>query len=450
MERESHGRGQDHPNRAEDKQEREATDGDVAAEDSTSVLERKIPQSEKTALGFAESSEDKESKRRRQGKDVKQEERRNRNRRSRDASNDSNIPAPSVSHPVHVMNPYEISEPPSTDHTVRSTIAKDLTKKGHALSHPLMGQERSVSQSPVSEYYEMSPENPITEETQSDSPEDDVDTKPCKPQRLNGLATKVKKCPESPSDTEIVTPSAEWFLSVVPHESDVDALIVRPCPGQTTHLRTRAEETAKKLLLTWTNIDPDSITGDDSGSWDDAEISNTYSFGPAREARIPDQPYSGLYPPQAHPTYAPQQWYQPPVYTLPLSMATPCTPPHLSTERQTDVEELARLKKLILSEKAEQDLREAEVSAAVPFAAPTLPTDMEDFGQATTQHESAASETTEILQMPQEHGTLWKAEHPRLQPVIMKDWLGRKFIFPVDMCQTWEVDSPRPRPFIPR
>ena len=456
IEEEGRARGKDQQNSIEDRREFDATDGDVAPQDRPSALQRQTAQSEKTVLWSAKSSEDLVSWGRFQSKNSKQKARRNRKRRSPNASIDTSVPAPAAPRSAHVIDLYEVSEPPSQ---VSGIIEEHVNNQDPGLSHPLTNQERSASQSPVSEYYEMPPENPITDHTDSSPSDDDVDTNPRNAQRLDG---KIQKRQGSPSDAEIVTPSAEWFLSVVPHESDVKALIVRPRPGQTNHLRVRAEETAKKLLLTWTNIDPDTITGEDSGSWDDAELSFSRRHGPARDAQIPRPPSLGSYAPQAYPTY-PQEWSRPSVYTLPPSTATPYTstappietPPHPATERQTDGEELARLKKMILDEKAEQDKREAEVSVAVPPAVPNIPSETEDSVEVTKQRDIAASEregsvsdAVDTMQLPQEHGTLWKAEHPRLQPVIMKDWLGRKFIFPVDMCQTWEVDNSTSRPFL--
>ena len=461
IEEEGRARGNDQTKEIEDRRELDTTDSEVAPQNRSSVLERQNAQSEKTVLWSAESSEDTVSWGRRQGKNSKQKERRNRKRRSPKASIDSSIRAPSASRSAHVIDSYEVSEPRSSVNRPSQFIGiveNQMSDQAHDLSRTLTSQERSASQSPVSEYYEMPPENPITDNTDTSPSDDNVDTNSPNLQRLDG---KVQKRQGSPSDAEIVTPSAEWFLSVVPHESNVNALIVRPRPGQTNHLRARAEETAKKLLLTWTNVDPDAITGDDSGSWDDAEISYYRRRGTPRDAQIPNPPNLGPYAPQAYPTYVPQEWSRPSVYTLPPSTTTPYTlnappvetPPHPPTERQTDGEELARLKKLILDEKAEQDKREAEVSVAVPPAVPHVPTELEDSVQATKQREFAASEregsvseAVDALQVPQEHGTLWKAEHPRLQPVIMKDWLGRKFIFPVDMCQTWEVGNSKSHP----
>ena len=270
-------------------------------------------------------------------------------------------------------------------------------------SHP-RSHANSPSQSSSSMYYSMPPnipESPITDEAELHSAMEDSAMKPSGPQvaaGTEGLATNSSKAQGSPSEPEIVTPTAQWFLSLVPHESSVTALIVRPRLGEANLLRARAEETAKTLLSKWTHVDPGVFS----------------TLQPS--VSVPFQTYSTYTPHQWHPQ---QKWYPQPTLTAP-------PPP---SEKQTDSEELARLKKLILDEKAEQDAR-----VAAPSAAPIAPEELlED------QRENTCTEAVLSMQASQEESGLWKAEPPRLQPVIMKDWLGRKFMFPVEMCQTWEV-----------
>ena len=374
-----------------------------------------------------------------------------------DASHGLSLPARSASHSAHTLEVYDVSEHTSTGtgrKLSKDNLELDPTTEpddlpGHSTSH-----RRSRSQSPASEYYETLPEVPITNITGSIPSDIDTTTKPGTPAiaaSVKMLATKSKKGPKSQPDTEIGLPPAEWFLSVVPHESNVAALEVRPRSGQESHLRARAEETAKTLLLDWTNIDPDSISDKDSGGWTFAEDSNSYNTRPARDNLIADQYYRTPYASQAYPTYVPQQWYpyQPVEYSLPPSTAMVTTPPLSPKGDQTDREELARLKKLILDEKAEQDMRAAAVAAATPpLLAPSPPIVAEESREHTIQRDNTYVEAVDTLQMPQDHSTLWKANHPRLQPVIMRDWLGRKFIFPVNMCQTWAVGSPISRIFV--
>ena len=299
----------------------------------------------------------------------------------------------------------------------------------------------------------MPPENPVTDHSDSNSSEDDLATKPSRSRTATSAkrpAMKPQKSPDSQPDEEILAPTAQWFLSVAPHESSIKALIVRPRSGNANHLRARAEETARTLLLNWTNIDPDSIPESKDGSWNLADNSDSYIRSSATDRQTENQSYlpSSSYPPQPYPAYAPQQWYQPPVYTLPPSMVTapsiPLTsneePPH---EKQTDSEALARLKKLILDEKAEQD-RKAAAVVAPPPTAPSPPIATEDLQEDILQREKTTLERVDSLHMPVDSNEHLKAVHPKLQPVTMRDWLGRKFVFPIHMCQTWEVGIPSP------
>lgn len=335
----------------------------------------------------------------------------------------------------------EKRDEPSDDPERDSTIEADLA--GPSTS------ERSPSRSPASENFETPPEVPLRDS--NGSAPSDIDTtrksgRPAIVASAKGPAEKSKKDPESSPDMDTKLPTAQWFLSVVPHESNVTALVIRPRSRQANDLRARAEETAKTLLLNWTNIHLDSISEKDSGGWSYAGDSSSHYPRLATDKQITNQPYQTPYasqPYQAYPTYAPQQQYpyQPEMYSLPPPIATVTAPPPPLNDDQTDREELARLKKLILDEKAEQDIRAA---AAVPVPrAPSPSTASEDSREDTMPGEDTFMEAVDSSKMSQDNSIPLKTEHRRLQPIIMRDCLGRKFIFPVNMCQTWEVGSPR-------
>ena len=345
------------------------------------------------------------------------------NTRSSDASPDLSLPARSTSHSEYVVELYEDSEAGSSGTEPKSfsgSPERVHVNGAYKLPSPSQSYSTSPSQSPTSMYYSVPPEFPIADEIETHNSEDN-------------FTTKLSKSQGSPPETEIVTPTAQWFLGVVPHESSVIALIVRPRSGEANHLMARAEETAKTLLLNWTNIDPDVISGEkSSGGWNATDSSNSQIHVPARDEKLSSQPYQMSYTPPAYPMYTPQQWYSPPLITAP-------PPPD---EKQTDSEELARLKKLILDEKAEQDTRAAATAAAAVLpAAPATPIATDELTEGTMRRENTYTEAVDAMHMPQEHNVQRKAEPTRLQPVIMRDWLGRKFIFPVDMCQTWEVGN---------
>lgn len=368
--------------------------------------------------------------RKREDKVQKREKMETENRKSRDLSPYPSVSASSESHCEHVLEVHEGSDSGSTSRGPKSSISRP--ELGHTSGtddppSPSGSHENSLSQSPDSVYYSMSPEFPVTDGTKPHRSEEVIPSMGHYKANTKGQGTKLSKSqlPPPPEKTRLVTPTAQWFLSVVPHESSISALIVRPRSGEAEHLRIRAEETAKTLLLDWTNIDPDVVSGEEnSGNWNSNINSNPQHYGPAKYQGFRNQPYQMSYTPQAYP----QQWYQPPVLT-----ASPSP-----NQTQTDSEEFARLKKLILDEKAEQDRRAATVAAAAPPAVPYAPTITEED---TMQHDSTYMEAVDSMDMPQEYNALENEKPSKPQPVIMRDWLRRKFIFPVDMCQTWEVGN---------
>ena len=264
--------------------------------------------------------------------------------------------------------------------------------------------------------------------------------------------------PGSPPGREMVTPSAQWFLSIVPHESNGSALTVSPHSAEANHPGAQAEETVKRLLLDWTNLDPDATFIEViSGDWKRECNYNSLFYGPAPDERASYQPFPLPYTPQAYPMYAPQQWYPPPVFNpspqQPLVFnPPPSTPPSsippFLNERQTDSAELARLKKLDPDGKLEQDgkiwVAAAEASPIQSVASLTAEEVLEDMRQGNIIY----TEGVDPVQMPKENSIPWKVEPPRLQPVIMRDWLDRKFIFPFNMCQTWKVRDPKAHPSV--
>ena len=373
-------------------------------------------------------------KNREEERKQRQEEVKNNDRLSRNASHGLCTPAKSRSQSERVVEASEASEADlsgSIPKSLNGPSEPGFMNEADDQPSPLESHPDSLSQSPASMYYSMAPEVPITHGLKPHYSEEDISSIRQCTENSKGLVKKSSKSQGSLPEEEMVRLTAQWFLSVVPHESTNTELRVRPNSGEPSSSRAQAEETAKTLLLNWTNVDPDLISGEEKyGFWDASEDSSR-PYGPTRDETIFNQPYQMSYTPQAYPTYTPQSWYSTPVLTAPLPQ----------TERESDSEELARLKKLILDEKAEQDMRAAAVAAATPPAAQVAPIVSEELLEEDMQHRNTYMEAVDSMQMEQEHHALWKAEPPRLQPVIMRDWLGRKFIFPVDMCQTWEVSN---------
>ena len=432
-----------------DRREPEVNDEELLRDDSASTVESNIVLTRRRNPFSTSSSIGEKGKRKKEARYQKQKESGDTHRRTRDTSFNPEMPARSSSHSRSVVFAEPSSRSSRLSPSSESSKA-DPTVEASNLSGPSASHEGSVSSSPASENYEMPPEFPVTHDSDSSHSGNDATMKSSRPRiaaSTQQSATSRKESSVSPPGTGIVTPTAKWFLSVVPHESSVTALIVRPRSRQADHLRARAEETAKTLLLNWTNVDPDSISGDDAGGWSQVDSFDSYGSRPARDQQITNQQYRTPYAPQAYQTYAPQQWYQPPVYALPPSTAAVTAPPAPIDEKEKDKEDLARLKKLILEEKAEEDRRAAAAAAPPPPPSPP-PADSfafietEELQEDEMQREDTKSETVGSLQTPEDSSTLWRPGHPTLQPVTMRDWLGRNFIFPVKMCQTWEVGIP--------
>ena len=410
------------------------------------------------------SSKDKKGRKRKGEKKRRQKEMEDNNKRSRNASPDPNVPARPASHFQHGAEAYEVSEAGSSGRRPKSRNGRPETSRINGIDNlptPSGSHMSSPPQSSASENYFIAPEIPITDDLRPDYFGEDVPSMRQSAASAKGLVTSFDKSQGSTPETEIVIPTAQWFLSVVPHESNDLALIVRPRSVEADHLRARAEGTVKTLLLSWTNLDADVGSGEETpGGWNANQNSNSYSYGPTRDNKAPNQPHRLPYMPQAYPNYAPQIGYPPqfiaPPPPPPVAAPPPLPPPVASpppspqipfissaflNEKQTDIEDLARLTKLILDDKAEQDARAAATVSATPPTALIPPIATDEYLEDNMQSENAYMEEGDSLQMPQEDNTLWVAEPPRLEPVIMRDWLGRKFIFPVDMCQSWEVGN---------
>ena len=344
---------------------------------------------------------------------------------------DPQVPAQVTSRPERDEN-YEFPEASSDDRRFNHHDVPGYAKGTEELLNASEGQEDSRNQSRASKESDKGPTSKSIKSQMS--------------------------TPGSPAGREMVTPSAQWFLSIVPHESNGSALTVSPHSVEADHPGTQAEETIKRLLFEWTNLDPEATFGEEvSGDWKRECNYNSLFCGSAPEERASYQPFPLPYTPQAYPIYAPQQWYPPPVFSpsphRPLVFKPPpstplCSTPPLFNERQADSNELARLKKLIVDEKLEQDgsiwVAAAETSPIQSVASLTTEEVLEDIRLRNITY----AEGVDPVQVPKENSIPWKAEPPRLQPVIMRDWLERKFIFPFDMCQTWKVRIPKAHPAV--
>ena len=176
------------------------------------------------------------------------------NRTSRDMMPDLSIPVRLGSHSEH---DGEIPKGGSNG----TLMSNEGLECGHpsgfdGLPSASGSQEAQSPASDYSQYYSMSPDFPTMDGSEPYMSKNELTMKSDKLETIanaEGLAEKHSKSQRSPSKTEIFMPSAQWFLSVVPHESSVSVLTERL---EANHLRVRAEETAKALLVNWTNVDP--------------------------------------------------------------------------------------------------------------------------------------------------------------------------------------------------
>ena len=378
------------------------------------------------ALGVASS--DQKGKKRKEERKQTQKGVVNRIRGSRDAPPDPCVPArPAAECAVEV---YEVAGADLGDSRPEKYNGRPGTRHTsgtYDLPSPSGSCADSLSQSTASAYHSMAAETPSADGVESQYSEEESRNVRQFAAITEGINTRPSKSQRSSPESEIVTPTASWFLSVVPHESSVTELFVRRRSADANYLRVRAEETAKILLHSWTNMDPDVISGVDSiEEWNATGCHSAHSHAQARDEQTANPPYQTSYTPQVYPMYPPQQCY-------PSPMMAPPSP----NEKQTDIEELARLKKLILDEKAEQDM-----SAAATSTGPVAPRITEGSLENVLQRDNTDIEAVDSMRTPQKHSApLWKAGPPRMPPVVMRDWLGRKFIFPVNMCRTWEVGN---------
>ena len=323
---------------------------------------------------------------------------------------DSSMPARSASRPKH----SRILVPNSSGSRLhRSNSNPERVTKLDDPTGPSSIQERLAIPSFGSEIFEIPSEIsvPVTDNTNWHRSGNVAVAEPGSPRIVAStqrLARKLEKSPESPLETGIVTPTAQWFLSVVPHESDVKALVLRP-RTETDHLRARAEATAKTLLLNWTNIDPESISGSQFKGSNQAETCDPLAYGTARNYQNSNKQYQmpyavQTYPLQAYPNYASSMGY----------MGYPQLPP------------------------APTETTPPAIESSLP-AASSAPDTIPVSANDDVQVDNKGTETEDVLHMSQETETLGVAEHLRPQPITMMDWLDRKFVFPVNMCQTWEV-----------
>lgn len=164
---------------------------------------------------------DKKGERKKEARYPKQKESEDMHRRTRDTSFNLGMPARSSSHSRYmvVSDPSGRSSWPSP--SSESPKKPGPTLEAYDLSGSSTSHEGSVTPSPASEDYEMPPEFPATNGSESSHSEDEVTAKSSRHRMTASTqrpAINRKERSISPPSTGKVTPTAQWFLIVVPHE----------------------------------------------------------------------------------------------------------------------------------------------------------------------------------------------------------------------------------------
>ena len=145
-------------------------------------------------------------------------------------------------------------------------------KEGTQSLHPVEVSDEAAGSDDWNDWDTFKPEDykKTTEEEKKENEESEPVVRP----RVHMLSSSGKHIETRSADKEDLSeriPTAHFFLGIVPHARTVPALVSRPSQNETASVQTRAEDTAKTLLLTWTGIDLDFVF-EDSGDLDHGNL----------------------------------------------------------------------------------------------------------------------------------------------------------------------------------
>ena len=174
--------------------------------------------------------------------------------------------------------------------------------------------------------------------------------------------------------------------------------------------------------------------------------------------------YGGMYP---HPTAPPAPPAPPATPAPPAPAAQPAPPvttsppPPSTSDTSKDDEKFARLEKLFLDQKAEQQAREAAIEQAAKDKAAKAEADKQRAEEIAVASAAAAAAAKEEVEKEHQAAAEAAAEAAKAKeaaaaaaaaaakpppppkekdkPIKFKDAIGRRFNFPFDVCNTWSV-----------
>ena len=251
-------------------------------------------------------------------------------------------------------------------------------------------------------------------------------------------------------------PTAQLFLDIVPHIRTVTVLVSRPFQNEAASVQTRAEDTAKTLLLTWMGMDLDFVFEDsgDSDPWNlagghqpHAEIKDTYLQQSQAQYQQSQTYAPNTWLPQ-HQLYNQHQLYLAPV----LSYLYPQYPSYFS-ELQGPPDTYQQ-QQPIPPVPAPTSVKPSPASfnpgqMGNSTASKTTDHDIVHIIETESEEQDLAKSANDELHESDQHLEHWTKEgqtEPELQTaakveevVILTDAVGRSLKLPFDSCKTKDV-----------
>ncbi len=229
-----------------------------------------------------------------------------------------------------VISTLSAKQPPGDTPAVDDQKSLDDKEGAHSL-HPVEISDGAAGNDDWNDWDTCKTED--YKKTEEEKEEENRETESVAPPRVHMLSSSgehIETRSTNKEDPSERIPTAQLFLDIVPHARTVPALVSRPPHNEIASLQTRAEDTAKTLLLTWTGIDLDFVfeDGGDSDHGDlagghqpRAQIEGTYS---QKSSHTAPSRLSQYQQPQ---TYVPNTWL--PQHQL-YNQQQPCLAPALS------------------------------------------------------------------------------------------------------------------------
>ena len=261
--------------------------------------------------------------------------------------------------------------------------------------------------------------------------------------------SKPKSKTERESNEEQAT--SRLILNIIPHEIVDEAL--RPAQNMSTFelLEAKAEETIDLLMRHWTYVDPEYFSEEESS--EASSSSPAAHIKPAKERCGPpstiSQTNQGNRDARARilsneqSDRAVQSPKEPSTPAPPYSSGQPSQCPSCSAASDTDPKTHAekcpwRPTGGRCGDVETDVLTSTSIESAVKLFETRLLEMMERNSFPDTKIDAQPHQVTGQKETPQQPITL----EQDAEPVILKDCLGRKFLFPIQKCKSWQVSPP--------